>query len=122
MRAARSFALAAVVVLLALAFAGARSAAAPACTITWDGGAGTFAWHTATNWDTNACRARPTTSASPPSPRPSSTLTGTTSILSLQASGPVSLTGGILALTDTGNASNVATFSQTSGTLGGAGR
>src|SRR4029078_10656452 len=46
---------------------------------------------------------------------------GTRGILSLQAAGPVSLTGGILNLTDTTNASNVSTFTQSSGTLGGAG-
>src|SRR5580765_2596360 len=102
-----------------MALTSARGRAAPACTITWDGSAGTTSWHTATNWDTNVvpgaadhvCIVGSTVVYS----------TGTTSILSLQAAGPVSLTGGILNLTDTGNASNVATFSQSSGTLGGAG-
>ena len=49
----RTFAACAVLGLVLAALTSARGRAAPACTITWDGGGGTFSWHTATNWDTN---------------------------------------------------------------------
>jgi hypothetical protein len=107
--------------VLLLALMSARGRAAPACTINWDGGGGTFSWHTAANWDTNVVPGASDHVCIPAQASAVVYSTGTTSILSLQATGPVSLTGGILNLTDAGNASNVGTFSQSGGTLGGAG-
>ena len=83
MRAARGFALAAVVLLSALAFAGGRSAASPTCTITWDGGAGTTAWATTTNWDLDRLPGAADHVCIPAVPAAVVYLTGTTSILSL---------------------------------------
>jgi hypothetical protein len=108
--------------LASLAFASARGVTAPTCTITWTGGAGTTAWATAANWSTGVVPGASDHVCIPvvPAAVVYSSGSGTTSILSLQAQAPVSLTGGTLNLTDTDNASNVATFSQSAGTLGGA--
>lgn len=113
--------------LLGLASVRSTSAAPPACTHTWTGGAGTTAWGTASNW-------------SPPSV-PGQTAgrddhacipdlvagievvhsTGTTSIPSLQGAGGVQLSGGTLNVTSGTDPPSIARFDQSGGTLGGAG-
>jgi hypothetical protein len=107
-------------VALVLGWALASSVpAAPACDRTWDGGGGTLAWATATNWSGDV------------TPQPGENVcidavlvvhsTGTDSIGSLQGTGGVSLTGGEIDLTYTGNDASIARFDISAGTLGGTG-
>ena len=102
-----------------LALATTRGSAAPACTITWDGSAGTTSWHTVTNWDLNRVPVA-TDHVCIPAAASVTFSTGTTSILSLQDLGTLTLTGGTLNLTST-DASNATTFNQSGGILGGPG-
>lgn len=86
-------------------------------TITWDGGAGTTAWTTATNWDLDrvptttdhVCIPDGTTVAAP-NPRPT--------VLSLASGGTLSLPAGI-ALTDTATPSLLSDTTWPAGTIGG---
>src|SRR5512132_1923905 len=117
-RALRTLLMALAAALLSLVVT-ASSTAAPACTTTFDGGAGTSSWHDPANWTTDAV------------PGPSDHVcipnvsvnysTGDTSILSLQSQGTLELTGGSLSLTDTTNASTTLNLTQSGGTIGGAG-
>ena len=118
-RALRALLMALAAALLSLVVT-ASSTAAPACTTTFDGGAGTSSWHDAANWTTDAV------------PGPSDHVcipnvsvnysTGDTSILSLQSQGTLELTGGSLSLTDATNASTTVNLTQSGfGTIGGAG-
>ena len=100
---------------------GPSAAAAPACTITWDGGAGTTGWATPANWDTNVV---PGAAASRlhSSRRDGCALDRRDSILSLRSAGALTLSSGTLTLTDTtaGNESNATSIVHSGGTLGGA--
>jgi hypothetical protein len=80
-----------------------RGDAAPACTITWDGGGATTAWATGANWDTNVL---PTTSDLVCVPNLGAGVevvhsTGTDSITSLQGAGGVQISGGTLDVSGT---------------------
>ena len=111
----------------AVALAGAArlgsAAAAPACTITWDGGAvpASTAWATAANWSGDVLPGAADHVCIPAGATVVHS-TGTTSILSLQSQGALTLSGGTLSLTDTtvGNESNAVSIVQSNGTLGGA--
>jgi uncharacterized repeat protein (TIGR01451 family) len=113
---------AAVVLAIAVPFA----TAVHSCTITWDGGAGTTAWGTGNNWDTNAIPGV-TDHVCIPDGATVVHSTGTTSILSLQSlagatTGLLTLSGGTLTLTSTDphEASTAVDFTQTGGILDGA--
>ena len=94
--------------------------AAPTCSRSWDGGAGSTNWGTPANWDgdvlpgtaDHACISAGNVVVHSG---------GATTILSLQSQGAVTLSGGTLTLTDTANASMVTTFTQSAGTLAGSG-
>ena len=111
----------------AVALAGAArlgsAAAAPACTITWDGGAvpASTAWATAANWSGDTLPGAADHVCIPAGATVVHS-TGTTSILSLQSQGALTLSGGTLSLTDTtvGNESNAVSIVQSGGTLDGA--
>jgi len=110
----------AVVALAGVARLGSATAA-PACTITWDGGGGTTAWATAANWSGDTLPGA-TDHVCIPAGATVVHSTGTTTILSLQSQGALTLSGGTLALTDTtaGNESNATSIVQSNGTLDGA--
>ncbi|HWL33311.1 MAG TPA: hypothetical protein VNP89_06870, partial [Gaiellaceae bacterium] len=95
-------------------------AAAPACTRTWDGGAGTTVWSTAANWSPDGVPAA-TDHVCIPAGATVVHSTGSSSVLTIQSAGRLTLSSGTLALTDTGNDSRVADFTQSGGTLAGAG-
>ena len=105
---------------LALFTASWGATAAPACTIAWDGGAGTTAWGTTANWNPDRL---PDAADHVCIDTGFSVVhsSGTDSILSLQSSGTLTLSGGSLALTDTANDSNATTLTQSGGTLAGVG-
>ncbi|MDQ2983187.1 MAG: hypothetical protein M3R70_04585 [Actinomycetota bacterium] len=96
----------------------AHGSAAPACTISWDGGS-TGSWHTATNWDTNVVPGA-ADHACIPAGASVTFSSGTTSVLSLQSQGTLTLAGGTLNLTSATDASNVLGVNQSGGNLGGA--
>ena len=117
-RALRALLMALAAALLSLVVT-ASSTAAPACTTTFDGGAGTSSWHDAANWSTDAVPG-PSDHVCIPNV-PVNYSAGDTSILSLQSQGTLELTGGSLSLTDATNASTTVTLTQSGGTLAGAG-
>ncbi len=99
---------------------GSDSAAAPACTITWDGSAST-SWHTAANWDLDRVPA----AADVVCVGAGATVVhsaGSTTVRALVSEGSISLTGGTLALTGVGaDESSVTAFNMSGGTVAGAG-
>ena len=107
-----------------LVFAGLvaqRVSAAPTCTITWDGEAGTTAWATGLNWDANVVPA-PTDVVCVPNLGGAIDVihsTGATTIASLQGTGGVQISGGTLDVTDT--ADPIAALLISGGSLGGPG-
>jgi hypothetical protein len=108
---------------LTAAIAGVQpAAAAPACTVTWDGGAGTTAWGTATNWSPDTVPG-PTDDVCVPDLSPAEFevvhTTGADSIHSLQGDGGVQLSAGTLDIS--GTADPIARFGITGGTLSGIG-
>ena len=94
--------------------------AAPACTRTWDGGAGTTAWSTAANWSPDGIPAA-TDHVCIPAGSTVVHANANSSVLSLQSAGQLTLSSGTLALTDAGNESTVSDLTQAGGTLAGAG-
>src|SRR5205823_4168769 len=98
----------AAVVAVALAAAGvvaARAGAAPACTISWDGGGGTPAWGTADNWSGNVLPGAGDTVCIPATAAVVHG-TGNDSVQSIQVAGALTLSGGTLTLTSTTDASS----------------
>ena len=123
-RAVPTLAAAALLAATAASLAASVATAAPACTRSWDGGAGTTDWNEAANWDGAGDGELPTATdhvcidagftvehGSAP----------TTSILSLRSDGDLVVSGGELLLTDTVNGSEVAALTQTGGSVGGPG-
>src|SRR4051794_14837806 len=94
--------------LLSLSLATGRGDAAPACTTTFTGGGGTTAWGTAANWDNGLPGA--SSHACIPSGKTAVHSTGTDAVLSIQVAGSLTISGGTLNLTDTGNDSNAASL------------
>ncbi len=95
-------------------------ATAATCTISWDGGAGTSSWHTASNWDTNALPGASDVVCIG-SGSAVDYVTGTTSVLAIQVDGTLTVSGGTLSLTSTTSPSHAGTLNLTGGNLGGAG-
>jgi hypothetical protein len=122
-----SFLLVALLLPALLTLMAERAAATPCeiATITWDGGAGTSAWGTATNWSGNVLPG-PTDHVCIPDQTPDVNVThstGTTSILSLEVQDKLTISGGSLSLTDTTQTSLLkdGALSVSSASLGGAG-
>ena len=115
-------------VAVAVVGAARPSSAATACdmaTITWDGGAGTTSWHTATNWDLNRIPGAADHVCIPTIAGGGSVAfsTGTTTVLSLDARSPVTVSGGTLTLSSSSQASQFTKkVTLSGGTLGGAGQ
>src|SRR4051794_6963250 len=97
-----------------------RLSAAPTCTVTWDGGAGTAKGSAPANWSANVLPGATDHVCTPAG----SSVTfdpGTATTLSLQAQGPLTITAGTLTLTDTGalNASNANDLALAGGVIAG---
>src|SRR2546421_3022928 len=77
------------------------TAATGACTINWDGGAGTTDWNTPANWDTNALPA-PTDNVCIAAGAPGTQVTHSalvgTQIASIDSGKPLAVSGGVLTI------------------------
>ena len=107
----------------ALIAATTSTSAAPACTRTWDGGGATASWSDADNWDGAGNGELPVATDHVCIPADSLVEHSdgtTTSVLSLQSEGTLTLSGGTLSLTDAANGSSAEALIQSGGTLGGA--
>jgi hypothetical protein len=117
-------------VLAALALAGGEAGAANICgaggiaTSTWDGGASTSSWHDAANWSGDTLP-QATDHVCIPDTAIAAVgySSGTTSVLSLESQEALSVTGGSLSFTDSGQDSTITALTLASNvgvTLGGA--
>ncbi|MDP9145436.1 MAG: hypothetical protein M3N43_12195, partial [Actinomycetota bacterium] len=99
------------------------SSAQPACTISWDGGGGTNAWHEAANWDRAGADSLPGPSdhVCIPASVTVEFSQDTVSVLTVQSQGTLVISGGALNLTDIDpiEGSITANLTQSGGTLGG---
>jgi VCBS repeat-containing protein len=94
-----------------------------ACTISWDGGAGTVSWHAAGNWSEAATNANRLPNATDQVCLPSDTagdwvtISQSVTIDTLQSSKPMRLTGGTFVLGDPAHESTITDLTWTAGVL-----
>lgn len=91
---------------------------APACSVSWDGGAGTNGWDDADNWSTDAVPGA-TDHVCIGAAFTVDHGSGTDEVLSVQSAGTLELSGGSLSLTDTANDSTAAALAVSGGELTG---